>query len=188
MSNEKKTHNQEAKDTAIKKWESIFLKGEKECSRCKIVHKIENFEIKKDRTYLYLNSFCKTCDKKRTAEYKNKKGSTIEGMSSFLFNNMKRRCKEKDLICDFDKEYIIELWKKQEGLCFYTKQKMELYSYRKFYNQTKKNKYVVSLDRFDSSKGYYKDNVVLCCWCVNNIKQDLTLSELKEWCKLILQN
>lgn len=28
-------------------------------------------------------------------------------------------------------------------------------------------------------------NVVLCCWIVNNMKQDLSVNELKHWCKII---
>ena len=64
---------------------------------------------------------------------------------------------------------------------------MELQSSLKIENaKTKTNKKIVSVDRVDSTKGYTKSNIVLCCWAVNNIKQDLTVEELKYWSKLIL--
>lgn len=34
-----------------------------------------------------------------------------------------------------------------------------------------------SLDRIDSSKGYYRENVVLCCNIVNLMKSDMPINE-----------
>lgn len=43
----------------------------------------------------------------------------------------------------------------------------------------------MTVDKIDSSKGYIKDNIVLCCSIVNKIKQNLSIDELIEWCDLI---
>ncbi len=35
----------------------------------------------------------------------------------------------------------------------------------------------VSIDRIDSNEWYNKDNIVLCCWLVINMKQELSQEE-----------
>lgn len=45
--------------------------------------------------------------------------------------------------------------------------------------------YTVSLDRLDSSKGYTKDNVVLCCAFINAMKNVLTYDQFILACKAI---
>ena len=131
-----------------------------------------------NRSYPYLNSMCRSCDNLRSNKLKKNKAETIEGKASILYSNIKRRCSDKKLVCEIDEKYIIDLYKKQNGLCYYTGIKMELIS-------TNENKKVVSVDRVDSTQGYLKSNVVLCCWVVNNIKQDLSIEDLKYWCKLL---
>lgn len=169
--------------TAEKKWKKIFEDGFHICFRCKKTLEISEFRIIKNRTYPYCNSMCRACDNLRTTKFKKNKSETIEGKAYFLFSNIKRRCFDKDLECEIDENYIIDLYKKQNGLCYYTGVEMQLSS-----NDKSENRKNVSVDRIDSSKGYLKSNVVLCCWVVNNIKQDLSVYELKKWCKLIYEN
>ncbi len=184
-----------AEENTVKKlmgkeyWENVFNEGKKECSRCNEILPINLFSEQpiSKRGYKYLYSHCKICDKKRTAKFKNKKTETIEGRASFLLTNLNRRCRDKGLSSEIDLDHIVELWNKQKGKCYYTGLDMELKSCFKIENsETKTNKMIVSIDRKNSSLGYTKDNVVLCCWCVNNIKQDLTIEELKYWASLIL--
>ena len=56
-------------------WEDVFLKGQKECSRCKEILPVIMFSEQplSKRGYRYLYSHCKICDKKRTAVFKTKK-------------------------------------------------------------------------------------------------------------------
>lgn len=176
---------------AKEKWDSIIEKGEMQCSRCKEVKPLKeyrlarSFDIEK-RGYLFYASHCNLCDSSRAADYKNKKIETIEGKVDFLMNNLNRRVRDRDLECDVDKEFILNLWQKQEGKCFYTGVEMELGKHKEkkdFYNA---NFNVISIDRFDSSKGYTKDNTILCCWGVNKMKQEMSYEELLKWCSLIL--
>lgn len=39
----------------------------------------------------------------------------------------------------------------------------------------------ISLDRRNPNLGYIKENVVLCCWIVNHMKQDYSIEEFKRW-------
>ena len=45
----------------------------------------------------------------------------------------------------------------------------------------------LSVDRIDSSLGYIKGNIQLVCMAVNQMKSDLTVEQLKYFCKSILE-
>ena len=53
-----------------------------------------------------------------------------------------------------------------------------LFDYESLLNGTKNNA-SPSADRFNNSKGYIKDNVVIICWRCNNLKRDTSIEELK---------
>jgi hypothetical protein len=175
------------------KWLKIVNSGVMKCSRCNIIKPLSEFRLlpKKEidkRGYVAYTSHCNICDAKRSANYKNIKIKTIEGKVDFLFSSIRRRCKDKGYNLDFDKDHLILLWNKQDGRCYYTNIKMNLgnHKYKKdLYNLNFKN---VSVDRVDSRLGYTKDNVVLCCWGVNNMKQQMSYSELVMWSELIFKN
>ena len=89
---------------------------------------------------------------------------------------VKLRVKKCAMDYDLDIEFLTELYNNQNGICAYSGRKMvfDINSQER-----------LSLDRKDSSKGYIKTNVVWCCWTANNIKQDLTMEDLKKWISLI---
>jgi len=93
---------------------------------------------------------------------------------SRLRSNAKKRKKEVNL------EWIdlLNQYSLQKGRCFYTGLEMMLtYS-------TKLEKICppkqLSIDRLDSSKGYSQDNIVLCLFCINNFKGEMSILEFKE--------
>lgn len=53
-----------------------------------------------------------------------------------------------------------------------------LFDYESLLNGNK-NDTSPSADRFNNSRGYTKDNVVIICWRCNNLKRDTTIEELK---------
>lgn len=79
---------------------------------------------------------------------------------------------------DVNKEYLWKLFQSQNGKCALTG--LEIHFSVKGSDQT------ASLDRIDSSKGYIKGNVQWVHKDVNNIKQDYTMTELVDYCKMIL--
>ncbi len=46
----------------------------------------------------------------------------------------------------------------------------------------------VSIDRIDSSKGYFEENIQLVCHIVNLMKHNMTVNQLREWCRKIMEN
>lgn len=47
---------------------------------------------------------------------------------------------------------------------------------------------MISIDRFDSGKGYSKENICLASWTVNRIKSDIHYSDFISICKTISNN
>jgi len=77
-------------------------------------------------------------------------------------------------------EFMYNLWKKQNGECFYSGVKM-IYPKR----GNKRNFYTASIDRIDNSLGYSKDNVVWCCWWCNNSKNNMKKEEFIKFCSFV---
>lgn len=78
--------------------------------------------------------------------------------------------------CDLTLDFLLDLLEKQEGKCYYTGIPMVT---------TKRSPYIVSVDRKDSSRGYERDNVVLACWRANKMKQEFSVQDFVETCKLV---
>ena len=96
--------------------------------------------------------------------------------------NMKQRVrllhgKAKKLGIPFEISYkdLCSLFDKQEGLCFYTDQPM-VWDRSEGYSRK-----ALTVDRINAAKGYVADNIVLCSWRANTIKNDLTMDELQRW-------
>jgi hypothetical protein len=78
---------------------------------------------------------------------------------------------------DITLESIEELWKTQNGRCYYSNIQM----------QFNKNEWKVSLERLDTTKGYIKENVVLCC-LEFNVRSQWSLSKIDDVLNLIDKN
>ena len=75
---------------------------------------------------------------------------------------------------------MYELWKKQDGKCYYSG--IDMQPPKKGHQRTI---YTASIDRIDNNKGYTKDNVVWCCWFSNNAKSNIDKNEFIRLCSLI---
>lgn len=70
------------------------------------------------------------------------------------------------------KEFLNELWDKQQGLCFWTQVPMVKYS--EFHRHPQK----VSMDRIDPLKSYIPENIVLSCLFANFGKSS---TDIRTW-------
>lgn len=84
---------------------------------------------------------------------------------------------ESAIEIDFD--YLLDLYNKQKGRCYYTGVKMSLDSH---------SKNALSLERKNPNIGYVKENVVWCSWTVNCMKRDHGEKDFIKLCKLIVKN
>lgn len=87
-----------------------------------------------------------------------------------------RKSKTKKWPCDITYEWLIERLFIQKGLCYYTGIPI---------NYNRYSGSIISIDRLDSDKPYTKDNVVLCTWDANRMKQNLKVDHFVQLCKRI---
>jgi hypothetical protein len=97
----------------------------------------------------------------------------------YKLSNAKNNAKARELEFDLEEDDIIELYKKQKGLCILTKDRLE-------FNKTSNS--ALSIDRINCCGGYTKDNIQLVIEQVNTIRSDLPIDELIDLCKSVTQN
>jgi hypothetical protein len=149
----------------------------KVCSTCKVEKPLTEFTSNRFMLSGYM-TYCKDCNNKRNKRYRGDNTNLTRACKRVL-GYINRRCRLKSMSIDIDYQYVESLYNSQNGLCAYTKEKMELGS---------NSRNTLSIDRIDSSLGYIKSNIVLTTWKVNNCKQDLSLQEFKELCKMVVDN
>ena len=161
------------------------LSMQKTCKDC--CSPLDASLFSKDKSYSDgLAVRCKVCKKKRynpqLAEWRRnirdealraKDGISLRYVQDRI-SLYKSRAKKANYAFDLDSQYLLNLWKKQCGLCFYSKQKMQII-------HLKFSFWSPSLDRRDPDKGYTKGNVVWALHGVNCFKQQLTFSEFRDF-------
>jgi plasmid maintenance system antidote protein VapI len=130
-------------------------------------------------------NYCKDCRAIRNREMKEanraKNYSSVEMLLRFRMNNAKTNLKYRKIPHEFtiDLPYLLTIYENQKGKCYYSGLDMTL-------NSNDGNS--ISLDRIDSTKGYIMENVVLCRWTINNMKNDMTVGEFYQNCKYVFDN
>ena len=107
---------------------------------------------------------------------------TLEKLLTLRVRTAYGRACKKGLDFDLTPEYLMELYNKQNGRCYYSGIKMEI-ALKGYIDNTN----TLSIDRVDSSKGYIKENIVLCCDSVNTMKMKLKVSDFLNICKEIVK-
>ncbi len=148
-------------------WLNIKIAGKLLCRTCKEEKELSLFSKRKNSYEMWVTE-CRICENKRknkkTIERKIKGG--VEREIKEIYRSMKNNCEKRKIKILISEEYMLELYKKQDGICAYTGRKMTV-------ETNTMNK--MSLDRIDSSKDYEEGNVIWCIWAANNMKQDLSL-------------
>jgi hypothetical protein len=153
----------------------------RECVYCHEIKPISQFSTSK----YHLNT-CFECRRKINSRSRHKriKEDPLAIHLHRILSIALQRAKRKGIDFDLDYEFLVVLYEQQGGKCFYSGRKMIS---KKVYNsQTELEG--CSIDRIDSSKGYVRDNVVLCCWQANIMKAQLSHEELIQWCKDVINN
>jgi len=144
-----------------------IVEGTKICSMCKVEQDVINFNSCKTATDGLYPS-CKKCAKNSQKKWLE---SDIKNFIKKVYISCKSNCvrRSKDLVFAITEEDILELYYKQNGKCALSGQILT-----KIALEDKGiNKYNVSIDRINSSKGYTKDNIQLVGAIVNIIKNDM---------------
>lgn len=145
----------------------LLPKNERLCFKCEL-----NYQSK--RSYGLL---CKKCHLLKRKETRKNEKTDLHSMAKRTLNTLKYRSKEKS---DLDINYLLALWEKQDGKCYYSGIEMIIPSYG-----ISRNPYVASIDRLDSSIGYVKENIVWATWICNAGKNTLTPKQYIELCHTV---
>ena|ERR1035437_228002 len=110
----------------------------------------------------------------------------IEDLSGGYLSQIKHGAFIRGFEYSISKEYLWDLFLKQNRKCALT----GLDIYFGIYGNKKQNggrNQTASLDRVDSTRGYVEGNVQWVHKDINNIKQDYSMKELLNYCKLIYE-
>ena len=166
------------------KWESIEKRGSMICAYCYLDKPLKAFKPYKNRVnknYTSYSSSCYECDKTRHKKCDKKPLTRLDQRITVTLNSARQRCLRSGKQFDLTKEFILDLFEKQQGKCFYTGIDLLIVP-------DESNYHCLSIDRLDSNKSYIKDNVVLCCWIINRIKSNLSVKDFIQYCSLIHNN
>lgn len=186
----------------------MLLEKIKKCTKCEEVKEINNFhKLNSKFSKSKYSRVCKECKQQTDAAYyKRNRIKIISKNQEYYCNNRERiaeqgkvrynkrvedsylsillqscrgNARKRNREFSLTKELIIDLLKKQDNKCYYSGEELSLD--RKLFN-------TVSVDRVDPQKGYTEDNVVLCCYRVNVVKNNLTHDDFVELCTKISKN
>ncbi|MCX6822114.1 MAG: hypothetical protein NTW30_05040, partial [Candidatus Aenigmarchaeota archaeon] len=140
------------------------------CKKCNIEKELSEFYYHRTRKY-HMNS-CKSCNTKTCLEYKHRirKLNNIEYQIRSRAGDIKRRAKAKNVPYE-EKMFntLMDIYHKQNGVCYYTGLKLDPSGFHD------ENPYCFVVDRKVPEKGYVKENMVLCCNCINRIKSSYSI-------------
>lgn len=167
-------------------WSNNLLK----CHKCGQYLSEENFQTygkDKENRYWYRNGRdkrCKACKNKqmRNATLKYDSDTALYKLLNVRLLGAKGRSKKCKLDFDLTLDYLLELWKTQNGLCAVSKIPMT-------YNWSSGRIFTnVSIDQINPHLGYTKENIQLVCMAVNQMKSDMSIEELYMFCEAIIKN
>lgn len=96
-----------------------------------------------------------------------------------MFREHLRRAKRRGKEINLTLGQLKEQWDRQQGICVYSRVKLQ---------EVSKNNdpiYTMSLDRVDSSKGYVQNNIQFISIAMNHLKHDMTHNKMMEMLKIL---
>lgn len=156
----------------------VEKQGKIKCKCCNMEKNLDCFNKNKKIGYQIICKECYNNSRRRKKNEKNK-NNTLEEFLSSILKDAKLRDKKKKREGDLDLEYLLELYKNQNGKCYYSGRVLKYIISKEEHQGKRICPDRISIDRIDSNIGYNKKNIVLCTWTANNLKQDLKIDEFK---------
>lgn len=157
-----------------------YISNTKKCVYCHKVGTRDKFRQEDERRSRWKTGICNECDSKRVIK---KNSRTIRTRIHHIWKRTRTKHnlpgRTPVTISDLAEKDLINLYEKQEGKCHYTGIKLVSQS------QDSRKFDLLSLDKKNPIDGYTIENVVFCCWGVNQMKRDLPYDEFIKICKAI---
>jgi hypothetical protein len=135
----------------------------KVCVHCDIEKSIDEFPKETRQNYMNTHkNTCRPCSNIINDKYRNTQVGYFKKLLKAARRNSRIRGIERPEAGIFDISYdnILDIWKTQDGKCYYSNVPMKTNS---------KTDFQASIERLDSNKGYIKDNIVLCALEFNDV-------------------
>lgn len=126
------------------------------------------------KTGIY-SSRCKKCD---CEDHKHRYGASYKTRATTLFNSAKSRSISRNIPFSITKQDIVRQYETQNGKCYYSGRDL---------SPVAGDENVMSIDRIDPAIGYTPQNIVVCCWRINKMKNDFPSNDFLSLCKDICQ-
>jgi hypothetical protein len=166
--NNKFTHNNKLCDVCFLPDENLekFLRIKKNkiltkidlkiCKNCHLIQNIKTFNPSNGNS----NPYCKICTGQNAKKYRKKRTISRQNRQekeffSEMIVNLKSKAKVKNIPFNLDKNFIINLFNEQKGLCALTNIPMNF----QLSSIIVRNRFLASLDRIIPSLGYIKGNI-----------------------------
>ena len=123
-------------------------------------------------------SMCRKCTNTRINKTISRKGSDNAAWTGYknlpgkVFSRLKHGAKLRNITFDLTIEDIYNKHQEQFGLCAFTNKQL------KFGEDA-------SIDRIDSTKGYYYDNIQIVHKVLNMMKKNMDNKEFLSWCRRV---
>lgn len=117
----------------------------------------------------------RNCRKCTNWKFQSGRDLYVENIRIAIFNKFKRSAIDRGLSWQLDISHFISLWTSQGGRCALSGIKLK----------DEKMKETYSLDRIDSSAGYYPENVQFVHKTINMMKGSLKDGEFRSWCRKV---
>ena len=146
------------------------------CGKCLKWLGLDSFN-KSIRSYDGLHSICRGCSSSWHQENYLKFSESKD--LNHLYKNIENQARLRGKDFSISLKDLKDLWLKQDGKCYYSHRGLTF---------TSKDPNKISLDRLDSSRGYYPDNIVFCTVQVNLMKKNYEIENFKEIIKSLAAN
>lgn len=154
------------------------------CHKCGEYKDVSNFGRNKDlRLRDYHKTFCNSCQITRKKELETTKDTELilQQVLTQRWHGAKERSVKQGLDFDITVDYLLQLWKQQNGICAMSGIPMTT---KRYNGRIPTN---VSIDKIDRNKGYTIGNVQLVCMACNQIKSDWSDEVMYNICKKIVE-
>ena|SRR6187402_404024 len=112
--------------------------------------------------------------------------ATVKGRLQHLMCGVRQRCKQSNIECDIDRDYLLEVYEEQNGRCVLSGKEFDLRS--RIGGRTYASPWGLSIDKVDPHQGYVKGNVRLICTMANVCKGRWSDTEVMEFCQSVMEN
>jgi len=168
---------------------TLHPQGKKRCTKCETVYDTipDNFDIhhRKPNGECSYSGQCKSCLSQIRGNRFDLYKTDVELYVKRLLPAVRCRAKEDELEFNLSAEYLAQLWRNQDGLCYYTGKPMNLQAT----TDDRRAPHVdfPSLDKLTPSAGYVEGNVVWTLYGVNRMKNNFTERQFIDFCKLVTE-